>query len=177
MQWTKRYFKVHIIWDWVSDHDQFQMLEKMQEYCNGVTIKDKDYHIISETSASSVHLQLNALVPTVPIQDNHDRQAPSSSVSQELWNLKQCFLPRPQEDQLLKSIKTIKVSEKWSQQRANRRNTVMMQHTHVFPQMNTQLASLFLEKKFKKEEKTDPATCSSTGKPTSMWEGETASSL
>lgn len=46
----------------------------MQEYCKGMTIKDKDHHTVSETSVPSVYLQLNALFPTVPTQDNYDRQ-------------------------------------------------------------------------------------------------------
>lgn len=40
----------------------------MQEYCNGMTIGDEDYHTISEPSVSSMHLQLNVLFPTAPIQ-------------------------------------------------------------------------------------------------------------
>ena len=89
---------------------------------------------------------------------NYDRQVHFSSVSQELWKLKQLFQPRPQEDQLLKSTKAIKVAEKWPQQRANKDSKVMMQHACIFPQMNTQLASLFLEKKIKRGGENGPGT-------------------
>lgn len=60
------------------------MVEKMQEYCNGMTIKTKEHHTVPETSVSSVHLQLNALFPTAAFQDNYDRQDHFSSVSQDL---------------------------------------------------------------------------------------------